>query len=313
MRETLLLFSGFILLGGSTNLNVLLSQSVPHSIQSASIQQTWAASLTSDSVLNVQAQGESMHSSMTREMKRQYELAAYRRKRALSRRLPTAAPSPRVAPLNQVVDKKDIAMKHRVIADQALRLMPDRCEVLLKNFYVRYDNPTHRGLGGKTTIILTGTVPDSEFRALFVHEFGHLIDLGCFIGSPAAGPTPYMDKNEQIWKNDPSVSFYQISWINAQSHHRGTQQEDFVSGYAAWDMFEDFAESFVYYMLHREVFAKRAETNDALAAKYLWFEQHLPNMPKVATSNASWDGYVPWDTTKLAYDWQPPADLVARR
>ncbi|HLD32783.1 MAG TPA: hypothetical protein VJB10_04305 [Candidatus Peribacteraceae bacterium] len=318
MRETLLLLSGFVLLSSSTNLDVLLHQSVPYSPQSASTEQVWIASLKSTTTkikaqTSSPAKDERVHSSMTREMKRQYEIAAYRRTKAQARTTPTATPSPRVATLHPIFDKQDIEPEHRIIADQAFRIMPDRCQAFLKNFYVRYDNPQHRGLGGKSTIILTGSVPDEEFRALFLHEFGHLTDLGCFQGTAVSGLTPYMDKDEQIWKDDPSVGFYQISWMNSQAHNRETTEEDFVSGYASWDMFEDFAESFVYYVLHREVFARRAAENDALAAKYQWFQEHLPDLPKVAKSNTRWDGTIPWDITKLSYEWKPPTELVARR
>ena len=319
MREKLLLFSGFILLSGSTHLDVLVPPSVPHPLQSASIQQTWGASLTSNGVVQEQMQtvaiadDEYVHSSTTREMKRQYDLIAYRLRKAQAIKKVAVAPAPQVATLNSVIDKKDIHYNHRLIADQVLRLMPKRCQSVLQNFYVRYDNPQHRGLGGKSTMILTGNVSDQEFRALFVHEFGHLMDLGCLIGSSAAGRTPFMDNKEQIWKNDPSVKFYELSWTNAKLHRPGITDADFVSGYAAWDPFEDFSESFTYYILHREVFAERAKRSSVLAAKYLWFQQNLPNMPMVATSNAKRDSSVPWDITKLAYDWHPPANLVARR
>ena len=319
MREKLLLFSGFILLSGSTHLDVLVPLSVPHPTQSASIQQTWSASLISNGLIRELEQPvaitkrEYIHSSTTREMKKNYDLIAYRLRKAQAIKKVAVAPAPQVATLHPVVDKEDIHYNHRVIADQVLRLMPKRCVPVLQNFYVRYDNPEHRGLGGKSTMILTGNVSDQEFRALFVHEFGHLMDLGCLVGSPAAGRTAFLDNKEQIWKNDPSVKFYELSWTNAKLHRKGITDEDFVSGYAAWDPFEDFSESFAYYILHREVFAKRATKSSVLAAKYLWFQQNLPNMPMVATSNAKRDSSVPWDITKLAYDWHPPANLVARR
>jgi len=300
LREIILLFSGFFLLGGSTNLYAFVPRSVSYSQQDASIQEEI---IDSD---------EQVHASTTETIRRRYLAVLKRRQERFASRK-AASPSPRVATLNPVVDKSDIHLKHRQIADQVLRMMPKQCVSTLKNFYVRYNDPEHRGLGGKTTIILTGTVSDAEFRSLFVHEFGHLTDLGCLNGSSNSDTTSYFDNKEQIWQNDPSVSFYQISWIDSKTHKRGIQPDDFVSGYASWDMFEDFAESFIYYVLHREVFAARAMENPIIAAKYRWFQQNLPNMPKVATSNEQWDGVVPWDITKLSYQWHPPANSIARR
>jgi hypothetical protein len=223
------------------------------------------------------------------------------------------APTPRVPTLSPVIDQADIQQNQKLIADQALRLMPKRCQSSLKNFYVRYDNPSNRGLGGKSTMILTGNVTDSEFRALFLHEFGHIIDLGCLQGDSRTGSSTFADGKEQMFANDPSVLFYTISWKDSHTQRGNVSPEDFVSGYASWDAFEDFAESFAYYMLHREVFAERAQENSSLAAKYQWFMQHLPELPTVATSTTVWNGNVPWDVTKLSYEWNAEVGTVARR
>lgn len=305
MRETALLLSAIVLISGGTHPSVLALQSVPHLADSASIQQSWTAVIRSESK-ELYAAGQSKY------------VPYYRNRQAYihqtsSRKGAATSPSPRVATLTPVIDQKDIAMKHRLIADQGLRLMPERCQPVLKQFYVRYDKPEHRGLAGKSTMILGGHVSDAEFRALFFHEFGHVLDLGCLVGTPAGGRTNYKDKTEQIWGNDQSISFYAISWLAAETPRRGSQPEDFVSGYASWDMFEDFSESFVYYILHREVFAQRAKENPALAQKYRWFQQHIGSMPIVAKSGSSWNGIIPWDITKLSYTWNPPADLLARR
>jgi hypothetical protein len=218
------------------------------------------------------------------------------------------SPQPKVETLLPVVDQQDIALKHRRIADEVLRIMPKVCRDSLKNFYVRYDNPKQRGLAGKNTLILSGNVPDSEFRALLIHELGHVFDLsetkGCLGGTSTAGVSEFRDGVELIYKDDPSLLFYRISWTGEKASKASSKPQDFVTGYAAWDAFEDFGESMAYFVLHNELFRQRSLTNPALAAKYQWFQTYLfPEGVNVATSNESWTGKVPWDATKLSYTW----------
>jgi len=213
-----------------------------------------------------------------------------------------------------VVDQPDIEEHHKIIADEVLRLLPAGCTSQLKNFYVRYDKPERRGLAGKSTIILDGTLPDEEFRAVLIHEaLGHVFDLGCLTGSPLAGSSIFKDGNEPIFRDDPSLSFYRISWYDSQTQRDDAKPDDFVSGYAASDPFEDLAESTIYYILQNEAFTQRAMTNATLAEKLKWLQAFLPvNPTSVATPGEGWDGSVPWDATKLAYSWKNPA-IVARQ
>jgi len=213
-----------------------------------------------------------------------------------------------------VVDQPDIQERHKIIADEVLRLLPVSCTSQLKNFYVRYDKPDRRGLAGKSTIILDGTLPDEEFRAVLIHEaLGHVFDLGCLAGSPLSGTSMFKDGNEPIFRDDASLSFYRISWTDSTHQRAGTKPEDFVSGYAASDPFEDLAESAIYYVLHNGEFTQRAMTNASLATKLKWLQTFLPVSPVASgTLAAAWDGTVPWDATKLAYSWKKPA-IVARQ
>ncbi|PIR48284.1 hypothetical protein COU80_04920 [Candidatus Peregrinibacteria bacterium CG10_big_fil_rev_8_21_14_0_10_55_24] len=218
---------------------------------------------------------------------------------ATKEREPQAKPT-----LLEAVDHTDIRAHHQEIANEVLRALPTQCLSALKRLYVRYDNPDQRGLAGKNSIILDGSVPDSEFRALLIHEFGHITDLGCLTGANASAPSGFRDGTETIYANDPSVGFYQISWTSSRTKVSGTQDEDFVSGYASWDPFEDFAETFAYYVLQRDAFAMRAEENTALAEKFAWMETHIFQQDTaVATGTHRWTGTVPWDVTKLGYAW----------
>lgn len=214
-----------------------------------------------------------------------------------------------------VFNQPDIKEKHQRIADEALRSMnlSSTCQAQLQNFYVVYNNPERRGWGGKSTIILDGNQSDDEFRALFFHEMGHVIDLGCLGSAERAQKSTFVDGKEIIYLDDPSTSYYQISWINSKSHKSGTKAADFVSGYAAWDPFEDMSESLTYYILQPEAFRARAKTNAAIAAKLAWIETYVfPNSLTVALGEHTWNGIVPWDTTKLPYEWAPNGKLVAR-
>ena len=227
---------------------------------------------------------------------------------AASRRVRKGSPIP-VPPkrtLLPVVDQEDIREEHKIIADQIFRMVPAACRNQLKSFYVRYDNPKQRGLAGKSSIIVSGNVTEAEFRALLIHEFmGHVVDLGCLAGHAQAGASNFRDGTEVIYKDDLSVSFYEISWLTDKIQHANSHSNHFVTGYASWDPFEDFAETATYYVLQEDAFRVRAAKNATLAKKLAWMEMHIFTKQKtVATGLSQWDGKsVPWDATKLPYEW----------
>lgn len=203
-----------------------------------------------------------------------------------------------------VVDQPDILPRHKSIADAILRLMPKNCLGTLKQFYVRYDSPETRGLAGKSTLIVSGNVSDDEFRALFLHEFTHVMDLGCLQGKEASGNSTFRDGNEIFMNDDPSVEFYSISWLHEKVLKKNTTVEDFVSGYARWDAFEDMSETVTAYVLHREGLLELAKRNATIAKKVAWVQRYIfPHLPSVATSTYAWGKAPPWDTTKIPYTW----------
>lgn len=207
--------------------------------------------------------------------------------------------------IRPVLNQSDIELRHQRIAEEVLRLFPSHCQDTLKSFYVRYDNPKQRGLAGKTTVIVSGNVPDDEFRALLAHEFGHMIDLGCLQGSPQGGESPFRDGKEIIYLNDASVRFYSLSWTDSKTKRNDARSSDFVSGYAQWDPFEDLSETVAAYVLHREALMALAAKNAVIAAKVRWIETELfPAAPTVASSSFEWGQKHPWDITKLPYKWQ---------
>jgi hypothetical protein len=290
MRSALLSIFALLVVSGSTPVPSLPAASVAEAILSARADEA------------IHAVSPTPRSKATR---KQTQTAALAKRALLARSIRLEYPSDTSSEILPVVAHPDIREHHQRLASQVLRAMPAHCLSNLERFYVRYDNPKHRGLASKSSIILDGNVDDTEFMALLVHEFGHVADLGCVTGGrDGASPSAYKDGKEVIWSDDPSAEFYAISWRSSKKWNVTTKKQDFVSGYAAWDPFEDFAESFAYYLLHRESFEERAEDNPAIAAKLAWFQKYMFSTDaRVATGGSNWTGVVPWDVTKLPFTW----------
>lgn len=132
---------------------------------------------------------------------------------------------------------------------------------------------------------------DSEFLKLFAHEFAHFVDI-------------YRLTGDMI--TDPSQIFYRISWQDPRTKLAWQKQRNFVSGYAATNQYEDFAESLVFYVFHNRTFQERAIRDDVMRQKYLFFQTTVfPTGIFVDTDFSL--GKVPvylWDTTKLSISLQ---------
>lgn len=128
-----------------------------------------------------------------------------------------------------------------------------------------------------------------EFLAVWVHEFAHYLDLY------------YLENN---WWYDPSDDFYNISWESIKTIKSWMNWEDFVSGYAMTNKYEDFAESFTYYVLHNEDFLAKTNSSEILKQKYDFFQENLFDQELFKTdlyktTNKIQDYY--WDTTKINF------------
>ena len=214
-------------------------------------------------------------------------------------------PKHRAAELLTVVRQPDIRAKHQKLADTVLRALPRYCRESLQNFYVSYDpTNTNRGLGGESTIFVTGLVPDKEFMALITHECGHVADLGGLRGTMDSGMTEFFDGTTPIYANDVSLRFYRISWTDAKTRKVGSKEKDFASGYATSDCFEDFAEAFAFYALQEKEFARLAKTNTILAQKYAFMRDIVfADSAPVGDGRFVRRNTVPWDVTRLPYEW----------
>jgi len=99
-----------------------------------------------------------------------------------------------------------------------------------------------------------------ECSSVWIHEFGHFIDLY------------YLKK----WiYTDLSDYFYNISWESTKIMKWWQNQADFVSGYAMTNKYEDFAESFTYFILHNEDFLAKTSKSELLKKKYNYFIKYL--------------------------------------
>lgn len=210
-------------------------------------------------------------------------------------------PAPKAPAYIASVDIPGITDTHKKIATTVLNALPSGCRDNLQNFSVLYKGATRRGLGGKTTIILDGSVPDDEFAALMVHECAHVIHAN-MPGTASSGDSGYRDGSVVFYKDSAMVAYWNLSWTPTGAKKHGTKDADFASGYGNTNQYEDFAEAFALYVLQPEAFAARAKNNAVMAAKLAWMQTNLPTQHEaLGDGSDAGTGSVPWDVTKLAF------------
>ncbi len=146
----------------------------------------------------------------------------------------------------------------------------------LTKLEIRNETNVSRGLSSAKKIILhTNSIDTSdELQSVFIHELGHIVDLGALKGKRGS-QTKFQDGKTPILSDDLSVQFYNISWISAQVRKRTSQRRDFVSGYAQTDCFEDFAETYLMYRLHGENFRALSQKSSFLQKKYDFMKTYI--------------------------------------
>ncbi|MFC1810700.1 putative zinc-binding metallopeptidase, partial [Patescibacteria group bacterium] len=114
------------------------------------------------------------------------------------------------------------------------------------------------------------------------------------------------DGSIPIYNDDPSLRFYKLSWNNENEMKEGSVKANFVTGYAMTDPFEDFAETYNYYILHGSQFKQMAKYDKTLRRKYIYIKyfvfegQEFDYDPYNETVNG-WRNY---DSTLLNYDYE---------
>ena len=158
---------------------------------------------------------------------------------------------------------------------QTLMSLPKEHRKHLKHLTL-YFADGRRGLGGGSTIILRcSDVSDKELSSVFVHEMGHIVDTGLYTGDSWYGKSEFVDGNLPIYNNDLSLRFYRINWKDSKTLKNGSTEADFVSRYAMTDPFEDFAETYNFYILHGRQFKEMAEYDRNLMRKYLFMKYYV--------------------------------------
>ncbi|EKD30345.1 MAG: hypothetical protein ACD_78C00084G0002 [uncultured bacterium (gcode 4)] len=173
-------------------------------------------------------------------------------------------------------------------------------EIIQSSYFQTKTTPLHlvldserqepRGQVVGNKLILSTTIPsDSEQLKVFVHELGHIVDIF------------YLKKG---FFADPSDVFYALSWESFNTKKKEQKMTNFVSGYALSNKYEDFSESFSWYVFHNEDFLKRAKKDTILQKKYDFFKYKVFGMDAFIDTSFWID--VPkdynWDTTKVPVD-----------
>jgi len=104
------------------------------------------------------------------------------------------------------------------------------------------------------------SAPENEIVSVFVHELGHYIDI------------TFLEKKRFY---DISDVFYNFSWKGTKVLKPWLVQADFVSGYAMTNKYEDFAETFIYYVMYNNDFYEKAKKSAILQKKYDFFHEEI--------------------------------------
>jgi len=189
--------------------------------------------------------------------------------------------------------------------DKALALLPKNHTKALKYLEIKNEKNKSRGMANaKKMIIYTGTIDsDQELKAIFIHEMGHVVDIGVVQGYNQI-PSMFTNGNTPIYTDDISLKFYKISWKNSITRKNDAQRSDFVSGYAMTNAFEDFAESYLFYRLHGEKFRYSMKYSPQLRKKYDYLKTEIFYGQEFQI-NKKVKNFVPdviWDATLLTYE-----------
>src|SRR3989344_1155473 len=159
---------------------------------------------------------------------------------------------------------------------QVLSWLPAEHAQVVKEITMLYDPLAARGLGGGSKIFLRAArVADEEFMAVLMHELGHVVDTGWLKGSWTQGQSGFWDGPLPVYQDDLSAGFYHVSWQDERALLQDSAVLDFVSGYSQTDPFEDFAESYAYYVLQGKNFRFLAATNQKLQLKYAHLRDNI--------------------------------------
>jgi hypothetical protein len=190
----------------------------------------------------------------------------------------------------------------KALVEQTLRALPNELTASLDDLTLFFSNRNPRGLSNSHVLELRcAGLSDSEIVSVLVHELGHVTDLGAFTGN-SPNPSGFRDGHIVIRADDASAKFYALSWTDEKTKKFSANRLDFVSGYASTDPFEDFAESFDFYILHGTDFRMLAGESKVLQAKYDFLKNQVFAGQEFNSAVASKANKRAWDTTLLEFN-----------
>jgi hypothetical protein len=190
----------------------------------------------------------------------------------------------------------------RIWVAQTLATLPAEHASAVHNLTLTFDPDARRGLGGDNTVVLRCVnMTAQELVAVLIHEIGHTVDTG-LIETESGEATLFLDRGTPVYDTDPSLEFYSASWIDEETWYGS--KWNFVSGYARSNPYEEFAESYVLYVLNGQLFRKYATEKPVLAEKYDYlkevvFEGLEYDLPQTTSKGATTRVY---DVTRLDFD-----------
>lgn len=172
-----------------------------------------------------------------------------------------------------------------------LKVLPKEHTGGIKRLTLSFDPTARRGLaGGDQMIIRCVNVGEAELTAVVVHEVGHIVDTGVNLSSKNQQlKSSFVDGPNPVYLDDPSSNFYSKSFVTNDVRKSSVDKLDFVSGYAMSDPFEDFAETYLFYVLHGDAFRQLAKSNPVLAEKYEFMKDKVFNSKEFKFENEKVD------------------------
>ena len=154
------------------------------------------------------------------------------------------------------------------------------------------DDAARRWSAGASFVKMNTAKIDSyrEFWEVFTHEVGwHILDIWAITDDFSSKLHPdYTEFGEPTFGlNDWSLKFYRISWLDEYTRRADATSDDFVSGYAMRDIFEELAEFANAWINHNALLREMAKTNTKIAQKVELFEELFG------------DWYILWDAQRL--------------
>jgi len=201
-------------------------------------------------------------------------------------------------------DKTDLNNSQKDQIKEIFAKLPSGHSASVESVILDYDPNAYRGLGGNNMIVLRAVKIDTEeLVSVLIHEIGHNVDYGFLTPKKQKTKSSFKDGGMDLYVTDQSVNFYQISWDNEKTYKKSVSNLDFVSGYAMSDPFEDFAETYTYYVLHNNDFKALTASSQDLYAKYRFMKYRVFGGVEFNTGDSKVNlNNRPWDITILGYD-----------